>query len=220
MSSHAPPDACFLTSAYHRDGLWFCEHVQVVLAAVNVCPFRQRARPRPRPCDSEDDDERDVSIVLRSSARTSHEVLRSMCSWSGDESTLQLKRGLVVKLTKIESLSKCRVDGQPFGQLTHWGRVLEHAGAPNIVVFSTAHNQFYSVSAKAANTQSVHLHSALCWLRKRAGLGYSFDKKGGIFSIRVFRHRRSMIADGGCPMEEDVAVVVSAIKAVFPAATI
>ena len=215
MSSLAPPDACFFTSAYHRDGMWYFDHVQVVLAVLNV-PFRQRVRPRP--CDSKDDDERGLSIVLRSSARTSHEVLRSVCSSRfGDECTFHMK-DLVVKLTKIESLSKCRVDGQPFGQLTHWSRVLEHAGAPmgKIVVFSTVHNQFYSVSAKEANTQAVNMRSALCWLRTKAGLGYSFGgRKGGVFSIQVYRRRKGLITDDACPVE-DLQRLVSAIMAVFP----
>ena len=216
MSPHVAPDACFLTAAYLcRDGTWYCEHlqVQVVVAMVNVWSSPQSTRPRP---DSEKEEEADTS-VLRFPASSSDEVLRVMCSSKlGDENTLQLARDLFVKVRKIQELSSCRVqDGQRFGKPTHWSRVLEHTQGSNIVVFSTSQKQFFVVSSKG-DTQAVHLRSALCWLRVKAGLGFSFDKSGGVFCIRASR-RRSTIDDDG-PIE-DIANLVSSIPEVFPAAT-
>ena len=118
-------------------------------------------------------------------------------------------------MRNIYEPSLCRVQvGQPFGKPTHWSRVLEHTRGPNIVVFSTSHRQFFFVSSKG-DTQGVHLRSALCWLRVKAGLGVSFDKSGGVFCIRA-SHRRSTI-DNDCPIA-DIARFVSSISAVFPAA--
>ena len=217
MSPHAAPDACFLTAAYLCcDGTWYCEHlqVQVVVAVVNVLPSPQSIRPRP---DSEDE-EAGTSVLLFP-AQSSHEVFRVMfTSRLGDENTLQLEKDLAVRLRKIPSLSSCRVeDGQRFGKLTHWSRLLKQTRAPNIVVFSTSHNRFFVVSAKGTDTtQAIHFSSALCWLRERAGLGFSFDKDGGVFRIHVSR-RRSVI-DGDCSME-GIAKLVSSIPEVFPAAT-
>ena len=217
MSPHVAPDACFLTAAYLcRDGTWYCEHlqVQVVVAMVNVCSFPQSTRPRP---DSEKEEEADTSVLRFPASSSSDEVLRVMCSSKlGDENTLQLARDLFVKVRKIHELSSCRVqDGQRFGKPTHWSRVLEHTQGSNIVVFSTSQKQFFVVSSKG-DTQAVHLRSALCWLRVKAGLGFSFDKSGGVFCIRASR-RRSTIDDDG-PIE-DIANLVSSIPEVFPAAT-
>ena len=217
MSPHVAPDACFLTAAYLcRDGTWYCEHlqVQVVVAMVNVCSSPQSTRPRP---DSEKEEEADTSVLRFPASSSSDEVLRVMCSSKlGDENTLQLARDLFVKVRKIHELSSCRVqDGQRFGKPTHWSRVLEHTQGSNIVVFSTSQKQFFVVSSKG-DTQAVHLRSALCWLRVKAGLGFSFDKSGGVFCIRASR-RRSTIDDDG-PIE-DIANLVSSIPEVFPAAT-
>ena len=213
MSLHAPPDACFLTAAYLRDGTWYCEHqqVQFVVAVLNLGPSPHSARPRP---DSENEEA--GTSVLRFPASSSDEVFRVMCtSKLGDENTLQLEKDLVVRLRKIPSLSSCRVeDGQRFGKLMHWSRLLDHTQGSNIVVFLTSHNKFFVVSAKG-DAQAVHLRSALCWLRVKAGLGFSYDRSGGVFCIHVSR-RRSVI-DDDCPVE-DIAKLVSSIPAVFPAA--
>ena len=215
MSFQAPPDACFLTAAYFRDGTWHCEHLQVqfVVAVLNVGPSPQSARPRP-----DFENEEPGTSVLRFPASSSDEVFKVMCtSKLGDENTLQLEKDLVVRLRKIPSLSSCRVeDGQRFGKLMHWSRLLDHTQGSNIVVFLTSHNKFFVVSAKG-DAQAVHLRSALCWLRVKAGLGFSYDKNGGVFCIRVSR-RRSVI-DDDCPAVEDIATLVSSIPEVFPAAT-
>jgi hypothetical protein len=213
MSFQAPPDACFLTAAYLRDGAWYCEHlqVQVVVAVLNVVPSPQSSlRP-------DYENEEVGTSVLRFPASSSDEVLRVMCtSKLGEENTLQLEKDLVVKVRKIHELSSCRVqDGQRFGKLMHWSRLLDHTRGSNIVVFLTSHNKFFVVSAKG-DAQAVHLRSALCWLRVKAGLGFSFDKSGGVFCIRASR-RRSTI-DDDCLME-DIAKLVSSIPEVFPAAT-
>ena len=214
MSFQAPPDACFLTAAYFRDGTWHCEHLQVqfVVAVLNVGPSPQSARPRP---DSENEEA--GTSVLRFPASSSDEVFRVMCtSKLGDESTLQLERDLFVKVRKSPALSSCRVqDGQRFGKLTHWSLLLEKTRRSNIVVFLTSHNKFFVVSAKG-DAQAVHLRSALCWLRVKAGLGFAYDRSGGVFCIHVSRRRSVM--DDDCPME-DIATLVSSIPEVFAAAT-
>ena len=214
MSLQAPPDACFLTAAYLRDGTWYCEHqqVQFVVAVLNLGPSPHSARPRP---DSENEEA--GTSVLRFPASSSDEVFRVMCtSKLGDESTLQLERDLFVKVRKSPALSSCRVqDGQRFGKLTHWSLLLEKTRRSNIVVFLTSHNKFFVVSAKG-DAQAVHLRSALCWLRVKAGLGFAYDRSGGVFCIHVSRRRSVM--DDDCPME-DIATLVSSIPEVFAAAT-
>ena len=162
MSPHVAPDACFLTAAYLcRDGTWYCEHlqVQVVVAVVNVLPSPQSIRPRP---DSEDEEA--GTSVLRFSAQSSREVFRAMCtSRLGDENTLQLEKDLVVRLRKIPSLSSCRVeDGQRFGKLTHWSRLLKQTRAPNIVVFSTSHNRFSWSRRRAQIRRKPYTFPPLC----------------------------------------------------------
>ena len=184
------PDACFLTAAYFRDGTWYCEHVPCAMVGVlSVCPAEQLAVRYPARPDSEDEEEGETSLYFP--ARSSHDVFRALCtSVLGDVNTLRLQKDLVVSLRKIPSLSSCRVDDdERFGQLSHWSRLMEHTGAPNLVLFVTDLNQFYVVSAKRELPQHGRARSALCWLRERAGLGFSYDACGGVFRIQVFRQR-------------------------------
>jgi hypothetical protein len=163
--------------------------------------------------DSEDEEEGETSLYFP--AWSSHYVFRALCtSVLGDVNTLRLQKDLVVRLRKIPSLSSCRVDDdERFGQLSHWSRLMEHTGAPNLVLFVTDLNQFYVVSAKRELTQHVHTRSALCWLRERAGLGFSYDASGGVFRIQVSRQRCKFDDNRWA---EGVARLVDAISIVFP----
>ena len=211
------PDACFLTAAYFRDGTWYCEHVPCAMVGVlSVCPAEQLAVRYPTRPDSEDEEEGETSLYFP--ARSSHYVFRALCtSVLGDVNTLRLQKDLVVSLRKIPSLSSCRVDDdERFGQLSHWSRLMEHTGAPNLVLFVTDLNQFYVVSAKRELTQHVHTRSALCWLRERAGLGFSYDASGGVFRIQVSRQRCKFDDNRWA---EGVARLVDSISIVLPSST-
>ena len=93
-------------------------------------------------------------------------------------------------------------------------RLIEKAKAPNIVLFSCAMSGFFVVCAKSQNTQAVHTRSALCWLRKKAGLGFACDASGGVFSLRVSRDRCALQGDS---WPKDLEPLVSAVGTVFAA---
>ena len=203
----------FLTAAYARgDGTWFYEHFPVAIAMVSVCPQKQVDARCPK-CSASPVVEN--TPVLRFLPLPFHEVVRAMCSSRlADAATLEVERGLVLRLRKIPKLSALRVDGEPFGELQHWSSLIEKAKAPNIVLFCGVLSRFFVVCAKSQNTQAVHTRSALCWLRKKAGLGFACDASGGVFSLRVSRDRCSLQGDS---WPKDLEPLVSAVGTVFVA---
>jgi hypothetical protein len=203
--SSSIPDA--LIAAYFRDGQWQYELIQVVLV-VCVSPSAQRvvrcrgAKRAPPP--------------RRPSSRSLAEVLDALCAANlGDSKTLRVERNLLVRLDRLPLLSSCRVDGERFGRLAHWSRVVETAGAPNIVLYICAEKQFWVVSAKSQNTQTVNTRSAICWLRAGAGLGFCFDDERGVFRIEV--SRRCCAHDD--PWGESLAHLLSSCSIAFPSST-
>ena len=205
--SSSIPDA--LLAAYFRDGQWQYELIQVVLV-VCVSPSEQRVvrcrgakRAPPPRCPS---------------SRSLAKVLGALCAAKlGDSRTLRVERNLLVRLRGIPSLSSCRVDGERFGRLAHWSRLVETARAPNIVLYICAEKQFWVVSAKSQNTQTVNTRSAICWLRAGAGLGFCVDDERGVFQIKV--SRRSCAHDDD-PWGESLAHLLSSFSIAFPSSNL
>ena len=205
--SSSIPDA--LIAAYFRDGQWQYELIQVVLV-VCVSPSEQRVvrcrgakRAPPPRCPS---------------SRSLAEVLGALCAAKlGDSRTLRVERNLLVRLRGIPSLSSCRVDGERFGRLAHWSRLVETARAPNIVLYICAEKQFWVVSAKSQNTQTVNTRSAICWLRAGAGLGFCVDDERGVFRIEVSRR---CCAHDDDSWDESLAHLLSSCSIAFPSSNL
>ena len=214
MSSSSADPLFFFTTAYFRDGVWWYEHIPVTIAVLCVHPSEQHdvRCPTTHPAGSESEAD---SPLPRSPFRPFHEALRTMCSsWPAVPlRTMEVEKDLVLRLHNIPLLSSCRVeDNEPFGELSHWSRLIEHTGAQNIVLFSCVLNGFFVVCARARNTQRVQTRSALCWLRQRAGLGFASGADGGVFRIQVSKHR--CVEDDY--WVEGLAQLVRSISVVFP----
>ena len=213
MPPATAPDAAyyFLTAAYVRDGVWCCEHLPVTFALLCVSPTTQPHARCPR-CGTE------KVAPLRFRPLPFHDMLRGICkSGLADGATLEVDEDMVLRLHKIPVLTACRADEVPFGRLSHWSRLIEHAQAPNIVFFCCAQARFWVVCAKVRNTQHALTRSALCWLRQKAGLGFACDSEGGVFLIQVSRE--------SCDLQDDyrqvegLAPLLAAASALFPASS-
>ena len=144
------------------------------------------------------------------------EVLEALCScrYIGC-TTVPMGSNLILRLSRIPSLSNFRVEGVRFGRLEHWARLIEETRAPNIVVYATPGKDFFSVTAKPRLNQRVDTRSAICWLRDAAGLGFCCDERGGVFRLEVSRSP----ADHDDPWGECLAYLIWAISVVFPVST-
>ena len=210
----AIPDA--LIAAYRMcDGEWRFQLMQVLGCwyvsppAVGVVRSRRRKTkamrsplpPRPPP-----------SCVLE-------DVLEALCSSMLVNRTLQVQSNLVIRCTSVPQLTSYAVqDGEQFGALAHWSRLLESTAFPNIVVYLSSEKQFFVVCANATFTQKVHTRSAICWLRERAGLGFCVDDEHGVFRIEVARTVPSDDEDQD-RWSEGLALLSSRLSVVFPACT-
>ena len=211
MPPATAPDAAyyFLTAAYVRDGVWCCEHLPVTFALLCVSPTTQPHARCPR-CGTE------KVAPLRFRPLPFHDMLRGICkSGLADGATLEVDEDMVLRLHKIPVLTACRADEVPFGRLSHWSRLIEHAQAPNIVFFCCAQARFWVVCAKVRNTQHALTRSALCWLRQKAGLGFACDSEGGVFLIQVSRESCDLQND--YRQVEGLAPLLAAASTLFPA---
>ena len=208
------PDAAhfFLTTAYVRDGAWCCEHLPVTFALLCVSPTTQPHARCPR-CGAEG------VAPLRFRPLPFHDMLRGICrSGLADGATLEVDKGMVLRLHKVPLLTACRADGEvPFGRISHWSRLIEHTQAPNIVCFCCAQSRFWVVCAQARNTQEAMTRSALCWLREKAGLGFACDSEGGVFLIQVSRESSDLQDD--YRRFEGLEPLVEAASTLFPASS-
>jgi hypothetical protein len=145
-------------------------------------------------------------------------ALEALCASELNNKALQVEQRFHVRLRSLRLLSSCRVDGERFGRLEHFSRLLQKTRAPNIVLYISADEQFFVVSAKRSLTQPVDTRSAMCWLRQGAGLGFLFDEERGLFGIEASRNFLSDDADPD-PWSEGLAHLLSSLSVVFPACT-
>ena len=201
-----------LVAAYHRDGKWQFQLCQAMVCWYVSSPPEQhdlrgrrsrkakRAGPKPpHPCFLND-------------------VLEALCSSKLVSKTLQVEQNLLVRCSKVALLSSLLVnDGERFGTLAHWSRLVERTRSPNIVVYMASEKQMFVVCAKALLTQGVNTRSAIHWIRSQAGLGFCVDDENGIFRIEASR-RRVADHEEEDPFSESLAQLVSTsvISTVFP----
>ena len=134
-SSPIPINVCF-----ERDGQW---HFKTLMCVALVC-----AEPTPPPpafgqgvvarCNKKAK-KRTPPPPLIPTSDTLAKVLESLCQASLEGCTaLTIERNdLVLRTSRIESLSSCRVDditGERFGRFEHWTRLIEATEGKNIVV--------------------------------------------------------------------------------------
>ena len=152
------------------------------------------------------------------SSRSLKWVLEALCASELHNKVLQVEQTFHVRLRKLRLLSSCRVDGERFGRLEHFSRLLQETRAPNIVLYISADEQFFVVSAQMSVTQLVDTRSAMTWLRQGAGLGFLFDDKRGVFRIDASRTFLSDDEDPD-PFSEGLELLSSALSVAFPACT-
>ena len=150
------------------------------------------------------------------SSRSLKSVLEALCASELHNKVLQVDRCFHVRLCNPPLLSSCRVNGERFGRLEHFSRLLQNTRAPNIVLYISADEQFHVVSAKKSLTEPVDARSAMCWLRQGAGLGFLFDEERGLFRIEA---SRTFLSDDEDPWSEGLALLSSKLSVVFPACT-